>query len=345
MPVRRMRKIVLKRRPRGEPQPSDFELLEEPLPEPPEGRVLIETIWLSVDPYVRGRLNDAPSYTAPVGIGEPVHGECVGRILKSRVPGLDPGMFVIGMGGWQSHFIADPSGLRRLDPREAPLSAWLGVLGMPGLTAYAALFDIADPRSGETVVVPAATGAVGTVAGQLAREVGARVVGIAGGAEKCRFAVEELGFDSCIDRHQDGFEERLQQACPDGVDVYLELVGGAVLWAVLPLMNLHGRIPVVGGIAWYNLPGLPQGPDRTPMLMRQILVRRLRMQGMIVWDHARLEADFHRHVGALLREGRIRYREQVYEGLEAAPRALIDLLSGRTFGKVLVAVSPQHEAS
>jgi len=340
MNAERVRRIVLKRRPKGPPALTDFALEEVRLPEPGPGEVLVRTLWLSIDPYMRGRMSDAPSYAAPVGIGEPMHGECVGVVLESRDRVFSRGDHVIGMGGWQSHFVLPADRLRKCDPEEAPLSAWLGVLGMPGLTAYAALHDIAVPEAGETVVVPAAAGAVGAVAGQLAKLRGCRVVGIAGGPEKCRYVTEELGFDLCLDRRQPDLEERLKEACPGGVDVYFELVGGAVLWAVLPLMNLHGRIPVIGGIAWYNLPEPPEGPDRTPLLMRQILVRRLRLQGMIVWDHAHLEERFRTEVGRLLREGKIRFREHVYEGLENAPQALIDLLEGRTFGKVLVRVAP-----
>ncbi len=340
MSTERLRRIVLRQRPKGAPTTADFALEEVRLPEPGPGEVLVRTLWLSIDPYMRGRMNDAPSYTAPVGIGEPMHGECVGVVLESRCTTLARGDHVVGMGGWQSHFVLPAAKLRRIDPDRAPLSAWLGVLGMPGLTAYAALHDIARPEAGETVVVPAAAGAVGAVAGQLAGRRGCRVVGIAGGEDKCRYVTDELGFDACLDRRAPDLEGRLREACPGGVDVYLETVGGEVLWAVLPLLNLHARVPVVGGIAWYNLPALPEGPDRTPLLMRQILVRRLRLQGMIVWDHAALEGRFREEVGELLRAGAIRFREHVYEGLERAPRALIDLLEGRTFGKVLVRVAP-----
>ncbi len=339
MSTSRARRIVLKRRPVGPPVPEDFALEEIRMPEPGPGEVLVETSWLSIDPYMRGRLSDAPSYTEPVALGEPIHGECVGRVRDSRDPAFGAGELVIGMGGWQTHFVLPGSKLRRLDPEAAPPSAWLGVLGMPGLTAYAAIEGIAKPEPGETVVVPAAAGAVGAVAGQLAKILGCRVVGVAGGPEKCRYLCQELGFDAAVDRRAPGFVAALREACPQGVDVYLELVGGEVLWTVLPLLNLHARVPVVGGIAWYNLPELPEGPDRTPLLMRTILVRRLRLEGMIVWDFEHLRPAFEQEVTALLRAGRIRYREQVYEGLERAPQALIELLEGRTFGKVLVRVA------
>ncbi len=339
-----MKRIVLRRRPVGEPAPADFALEELPRPRPGAGEVLVRTLWLSIDPYMRGRLSDAPSYTAPVGLGEPIHGECAGVVLESRAEGFAPGDRVVGMGGWQDHFVLPAARLRRVAERDLPLSFQLGVLGMPGHTAYAALFGVARPEPGETVLVPAAAGAVGAVAGQLAREHGCRVVGVAGGPDKCRYVVEELGFDACVDRRAPDFAARLRAACPEGVDVYLELVGGEVSWTALELCNLHARIPVVGGIAWYNLAAPPEGPDRVPRLMRTVLVRRLRLEGFLVWDWDHLERPFRTRVGGLLRAGRLRYREHVYEGLERAPRALIDLLAGRTFGKVLVRVHPEPAA-
>jgi len=335
------RRIVLRRRPVGEPVFEDFALEQVPMPRPRAGEVLVRTLWLSIDPYMRGRLSDAPSYTAPVALGEPIHGECAGVVVESLHDAFRPGQPVVGMGGWQDHFVLPAEALRPVEERDLPLSWQLGVLGMPGHTAYAALFGVARPLPGETVLVPAAAGAVGAVAGQLAREHGCRVVGVAGGPEKCRYVVEELGFDACVDRRAPDLVERLRAACPDGVDVYLELVGGEVLWAALELCNLHARIPVVGGIAWYNLPALPEGPDRVPRLMRTILVRRLRLTGFLVWDWAHLARPFRRRVAQLLRAGRLRTREHVYEGLESAPRALVDLLAGRTFGKVLVRVHPE----
>ncbi|GBD44982.1 NADPH-dependent curcumin reductase [bacterium HR40] len=333
------RRIVLARRPTGAPGPEHFRLEEVRLPEPGPGEVLVRTLWLSIDPYMRGRMNDAPSYTRPVGIGETMVGECVGEVLESRASGFARGELVRGMGGWQTHFVLPAKELAKVDPELAPPSAWLGVLGMPGLTAWAALFEVAKPQPGETVVVPSAAGAVGAVAGQLAKAHGCRVVGIAGGSEKCRHVVEDLGFDLCLDRHEPELATRLERACPEGVDVYLELVGGDVLWAVLPLLNLHARIPVIGGIAWYNLPALPEGPDRTPLLMRRILIRRLQLTGFLVWDFQHLEPRFRTEVAAMLRDGRLRYREHIVDGLEQAPRALSDLLEGRHIGKFLVRVA------
>ena len=336
----RTRRVILVRRPKGAPAAEDFLLDDAPVPAPQPGEALVRTIWLSLDPYMRGRMNEGPSYAPPVALGEVMDGECVGQVEVSRAEALRPGDFVLGRGGWQSRFVRPAAQLRRLDPNEAPLSTALGVLGMPGLTAYAALHTIARPVAGETVVVGAASGAVGAVVGQLAKQGGCRVIGVAGGSEKCRYVVDELGFDDCLDRREPDLARRLKAACPDGVDVYVELVGGDLLWAVLPLMNLHGRIPVIGGIAWYNLERPPEDPDRTPQLMRTILARRLKVDGLIVLDHADLEPEFRRTVAPLIRAGRLRYREDVVQGLEKAPGALIGMLEGRNFGKLLVQVAP-----
>lgn len=336
----RNRRILLVRRPVGEPVPDDFRLEEVALPEPGPGEVMVRTIWLSLDPYMRGRMNEGPSYVAPVPLGGVMQGECVGEVVASRSPDFQEGEIVRGHGGWQSHFVLPAEKLARVDPEEAPVSTSLGVLGMPGLTAYAGLRGIAKPMAGETVVVSAASGAVGAIAGQLARLMGCRVVGIAGGAEKCGYVEAELGFDACLDRKQPDLALRLKEACPKGIDVYVELVGGETLFAVLPLMNVHGRIPVIGTIAWYNLKRLPEGPDRSPLVLRTILVKRLKVEGLIVYDYAALEPDFRREVGAWVRDGLVKYKEDVVEGLEKAPEALIGMLDGRNFGKLLVRVGP-----
>ena len=251
-------RVLLARRPQGGVVPEDFRLEQAPVPQPGPGAVWGGPAGLPLDPYMRGRMNDGPSYAAPVPLGEVMQGECVGQVEAEPSPASQPGDFVRGHGGWQSHFVLPAGKLTRLDPTEAPLSTALGVLGMPGLTAYVALREIARPRAGETVVVGAASGAVGAIAGQLARFNGCRVVGVAGGADKCRYVVDELGFDACLDRREPDLAGRLKAACPDGVDVYVELVGGDLLWAVLPLLNLHGRIPVIGTIAWYNLKACPR---------------------------------------------------------------------------------------
>ena len=334
------RRILLVRRPKGAPVAEDFRLDEAPLAELRPGEALVRTIWLSLDPYMRGRMNDGPSYAAPVQLGEPMQGECVGQVEASRADGLSPGDFVRGQGGWQSRFVLPAAQMTRLDPAEAPLSTSLGVLGMPGLTAYAGIHAVTKVTAGDNVVIGAASGAVGAVAGQLARFSGARVVGVAGGADKCRYVEDELGFDACLDRREPDLAGRLKAACPDGVDVYIELVGGELLWALLPLLNLHARISLIGAIAWYNLPGPPDGPDRSPLLWRTILTKRLRVEGTLVYDFAHLEPEFRRTCAPLVQAGRLRFKEDVEQGLENAPAAFIGMLEGRNFGKLVVQVSP-----
>ncbi len=336
----RTRRILLARRPNGAPVPDDFRLDEAALPALRPGEALVRTIWLSLDPYMRGRMNDAPSYVPPAALDEAMPGECVGQVEASRADGLAPGDFVRGHGGWQSRFVLPADKLIRLDPADAPLSTMLGVLGMPGLTAYVGLHAIAKPKPGETVVVGAASGAVGAIAGQLAKIMGCRVVGVAGGPDKCRYVEAELGFDACLDRREPDLAARLEAACPDGVDVYVELVGGELLWAVLPLFNLHARIPVIGAVAWYNLPALPDGPDRSPLLWRAVLTKRLQVEGMIVYDRADLDPEFRHTAAPWVRDGRLRFKEDVVQGLENAPEAFIGMLEGRNFGKLLVQVAP-----
>lgn len=336
------RRIVLARRPQGAPRPEDFRLEEIPLPSPGDGEVLCRTLWLSLDPYVRGRLSAAPSYVAPVGLGEPIHGEAVAEVVASRHPGFRPGDLVAGhVGdaracrmGWRSHFPFPGDWLRRLDPGAVPPRTALGVLGMPGLTAWAALRLIGRPLAGETLVVAAASGPVGSLAGQLARRAGCRVVGIAGGAGKCTWARDELGLDACLDHRAPDLAGRLAAACPRGIDIYVELTGGPMLDAVLPLLNDHARIPVIGTIAERG------GADRLPLL-RRILVRRLLVQGFIVYDHGALAGDFLAELTPLVRAGEIRWREDVVDGLERAPAAFLGLLEGRNFGKLLVRVDPE----
>jgi NADPH-dependent curcumin reductase len=341
MPDLSTRRIIMASRPRGVPQAADFRLEEAKLTPPGEGEVLGRTIWLSLDPYMRGRMSDAPSYARPVPVGGMLEAEVVGEVEESRDPAFRPGDIVAGYAGWQSRFVLPADQLRKIDPGIAPISTALGVLGMPGMTAYVGLKEIARPRAGETVVIGAASGAVGAVAGQMARILGCHVVGVAGGAEKCRYCVEELGFDQCLDRRQEGLAERLREACPRGIDIYVELTGGELTWAVLPLMNQNGRIPVIGTIAWYNLDGPSAEPDHGPQLLRTILVRRLLVQGMIVSDHfSRLRAEFEQAAGAWVKEGRLRYKEDVVVGLENAPEAFMGLLAGRNFGKLLVRVGP-----
>jgi NADPH-dependent curcumin reductase len=334
------RRIVLASRPVGEPKDSDFRLEPVPIPKPGPGQVLARTLWLSLDPYMRGRMSDAKSYAKPVGIGEVMTGGTVGEVVHSNDPRFAPGDVVLGMGGWQEYAIMDGKELRKLDPSAAPLSTNLGVLGMPGMTAYTGLLNIGQPKPGETVVVAAATGPVGSLVGQIAKLKGCRAVGIAGGAEKCRALIDEFGFDAAVDHRAPDFADKLKAACPQGIDVYFENVGGAVWDAVFPLLNDFARIPVCGLIANYNMTELPPGPDRTPQLFRAILTKRLTIRGFIVWDFAAQAREFGTQVGQWLREGKIKYREDVVDGLENAPRAFMGLLKGKNFGKLLVRVAP-----
>lgn len=333
------RKIVLKRRPDGAPVPADFETLEESAKSPEEGQVLLRTLYLSLDPYMRGRMSDARSYAPPLKVGDVILGGTVSRVVESRSDRLAAGDIVAGYTGWQDHPTVDAGGLRKVDPALAPITTWLGVLGMPGMTAYVGLEHIGEPKAGETLVVASATGPVGSAVGQIARIRGARAVGIAGGPEKCAYAVEELQFDACIDRHAPDFAEQLAAACPKGIDVYWENVGGPVWSAVLPRLNDFARVVLCGLIAHYNATEQPPGPDTGPNIMRQILIRRLRVQGFIVTDHASDEPRFRQDMSKWVEEGRVRYKEQIVDGLDAAPRALIGMLEGTNFGKLLVRVA------
>jgi NADPH-dependent curcumin reductase CurA len=302
--------------------------------------VLLRTLFLSVDPYMRNLMAPVgPGYAPPVPLGGVMVGGTVSEVVASRHAGFKPGERVLANAGWQDYALSDGSDLLALGDMARPSLA-LGGLGMPGFTAYVGLLDIGQPRPGETVVVAAATGAVGAVVGQLARLKGARVVGIAGGADKCRHAVEVLGFDDCLDRHAADLPARLAQACPQGIDVYFENVGGAVFDAVLPLLNVNARVPVCGFISHYNDAAPPTGPDRLPGLMATLLARRIRMQGFIILDHYGERFDaFRRDMAAWLADGRITLREDVVEGLEQAPEALARLLRGGNFGKTVVKVA------
>lgn len=341
MPDRTNRKIVLASRPEGAPQPSNFRLEQSPAPQPKDGEVLLRTLWLSLDPYMRGRMSAARSYAKPVEVGEPIVGGTVNEIVESRHAQFKAGDIVLGYAGWQDYAVANGTGLRKLDPSRVPISTALGVLGMPGMTAYTGLTIIGHPKPGETVVVAAATGPVGSLVGQIAKLKGCRAVGIAGGRDKCRHLIDEFGFDAAIDHRSKNFPDELKQACPKGIDIYFENVGGAVWDAVFPLLNDFARIPVCGLIAQYNITELPPGPDRTPQIFRQILTRRLTIRGFIVWDFADHTEAFERDVSTWLREGKIKYKEDVVEGLENAPQAFLGLLQGKNFGKLLVRVAKQ----
>ena len=328
------RRILLKQRPTGMPTLQDFELSEAPVPEPGEGEVLTRTLWMSLDPYMRGRMSDAKSYAKPTGVGEVMTAGTVGEVVTTRHPGFSPGDIVVGQGGWQEWAVLPGALIRKVDPAVAPISTAVGVLGMPGMTAYVGLLDFGRPKAGETVVVSAASGAVGAVVGQIAKIHGCRAVGIAGGAEKCKYVEQELGFDACVDHKAPDLGQRIAAACPKGIDVYFENVGGAVQAALWPLLNDFARIAVCGMIAHYNEPSPPPGPS-----LFDVLRRKLSVQGFIVSDHARRLPDFLRDMSGWVREGKVKYREDVVEGLEKAPEAFIGLLQGKNFGKLVVRVA------
>jgi NADPH-dependent curcumin reductase CurA len=336
----RNRQILLASRPHGEPRPDNFRLVESDIPQPGPGRMLLRTIYLSLDPYMRGRMSAGPSYARPVEVGEVMEGRSVCEVVGSNLPQYREGDIVFAPTGWQEYSLSDGSGARKIDPALGPISYALGVLGMPGLTAYTGLLNIGQPKPGETLVVAAASGAVGSVVGQIGKIKGCRVVGIAGGERKCKYVAEELGFDACLDHHQPDLPARVKAACPEGIDIYFENVGGAVFDAVLPLLNDFARVPVCGIIAHYNDTELPAGPDRVPLLLRSILVKRLTFRGFIVWDFAAQFPDFLRDVSGWLREGKVKSREDVTDGLENAPRELIGLLRGENFGKKIIRVGP-----
>lgn len=331
------RRIVLARRPAGLPVAEDFQLQRLPIPAPGEGEVLLRNQFLSLDPYMRNLMDEVgPVYAPSVRLGEPMVGATISTVVRSRHPDFREGQRVLAYAGWQEYAVSDGADLVPVDGIDPPSLA-LGGLGMPGFTAYVGLLDIGQPRQGETVVVAAATGAVGALVGQIARIEGARVVGIAGGAEKCRHAVDELGFDACLDRNAPDLATRLAEACPDGIDVYFENVGGEVFRAVLPLLNIGARVPVCGVIAHYNDAALPPGPDTTPQLLTAILQKRIRMQGFVITDHYGERFDaFRRQMLAWLEAGAVRLREDRVDGLEHAPDAFIGLLQGRNFGKLVV---------
>jgi hypothetical protein len=334
------RQIQLASRPVGAPTAANFHLATATVPSAGPGQVLLRTVFLSLDPYMRGRMSDAASYAAPVAIGSTMVGATVCRVETSQHADYAVGDWVLAYTGWQDYAVSDGTGLTKLDPKLAPPSYALGVLGMPGFTAYMGLLDIGAPKAGETVVVAAATGAVGSVVGQIAKLKACRVVGIAGGAQKCKSAVEELGFDVCIDHHSPDLPALLAAACPDGIDVYFENVGGKVFDAVLPLLNSAARVPVCGLIANYNATALPDGPDRSPFLMRTLLTKRIRMQGFIIFDdYGHRYPEFAKDMGQWLQQGKITFREDIVDGLENAPQAFIGLLEGKNFGKLIVRVA------
>lgn len=334
------RRYVLAQRPQGMPSDQDFRLEKVAQPEPEQGQVLLRTLYLSLDPYVRGRLDDVPSYSPPLAIGDVICGGTVCRVEQSLHPDYQAGDLVLAYTGWQDYALSDGEGLQKLDANMAHPSYALGLLGMPGFTGYMGLTDIGNPQVGETVVVAAATGAVGSVVGQVAKLRGCRTVGIAGGVEKCRYAVEKLGFDVCIDHRAADFAHQLKQACDKGIDVYYENVGGAVFDAVLPLINTKARIPVCGMISQYNGHHSDHQQDRLPLLMSTILKKRMRVEGFIIsQDYGDRYPEFYAQMSTWLAQGKIVFKEDVVDGLENSITAFQGLLSGKNFGKLIIKVA------
>jgi len=325
------RQVLLASRPQGAPTEANFSVVEAPMPQAGDGEVLVRNTWLSLDPYMRGRMSDAKSYVPPAKLGEPMVGQTVGEVIASRDPRFKAGDVVLTSLGWQTHGVAKASDVRAIDATRVPASYYLGVLGMPGMTAWFGLQEIGQPKPGETVLVSAASGAVGSVVGQIAKAQGCRAVGIAGGKAKCDYVVGELGLDACVDHRSATLLDDLRKACPDGVDVDFENVGGVVLDTALAVMNRHSRIVICGLVAEYSATQ-PYGYTR----MRSVLVNRIRMQGMIVFDWTDRYGEALAGLSRLLAQGKLKYRESIVDGLDNAPRALIGLLKGENFGKQLV---------
>lgn len=337
------RRVVLASRPHGAPTPANFRLEEQAIPTPADGQVLLRTVYLSLDPYMRGRMSDGPSYAEPVAVDDVMVGAVVSRVVESKHAKFAKGDWVLANAGWQDYAVSDGTDLMPLGNAAKNPSYTLGILGMPGFTAYMGLLDIGKPKEGETLVVAAATGPVGATVGQIGKIKGCRVVGVAGGVEKCRYAVEVQGFDACIDHHTEDFSEQLAQACPQGIDVYYENVGGKVFDAVLPLLNTKARIPVCGVIANYNATALPSGPDRLGLLMSTILIKRLTVQGFIIFDdYASRYPEFSADMQKWLANQQMNYREDRVQGLANAPEAFIGLLQGSNFGKLVIQVGAEE---
>jgi NADPH-dependent curcumin reductase CurA len=336
------RRIVLNARPRGAPTASDFLIENDPVPTAAAGQVPLRTLYLSLDPYRRGRMSDGPSYAAPVALGDVMVGDTVSCVAVSRHGDFKAGDVVLGYTGWQDYALSDGKGLTPRSPEAPHPSRALGVLGMPGFTAYMGLLDIGRPVAGETVVVAAASGAVGSVVGQIAKIKGCTVVGIAGGEEKCRYVIDELGFDFCVDHHADDLPGHLAAACTKGIDLYFENVGSAVFDAVLPLLNAKASVPVGGLIAAYNATELPPGPDRLGLMVDTLLRQRIKMPGFNVFDNCGQRwSEFTSAMGEWVQEDKVKVREDVVFGLENAPEAFTGLLEGKNFGKLVIQLA--HE--
>ncbi|HDY8129213.1 TPA: NADP-dependent oxidoreductase [Vibrio vulnificus] len=331
------RQIVLASRPVGAPTAENFALTQSDIPTPAQGELLLRSVYLSLDPYMRGRMSDAKSYAEPVRIDEVMVGGTVCQVEASNHAEFEVGEWVLAYTGWQDYAISNGEGLIKLGKQPSHPSYALGVMGMPGFTAYMGLLDIGQPKEGDTLVVAAAAGAVGSMVGQIGKLKGCRVIGIAGGEEKCQFAKETLGFDECIDHKATDFAEQLAKVCHNGIDIYFENVGGKVFDAVMPLLNTGARIPLCGLISQYNATSLPEGPDRMSMLMAQLLIKRIKMQGFIIFDdYGHRYGEFAADMTQWLAQGKIHYREHLVQGLENAPDAFIGLLEGKNFGKMVV---------
>jgi NADPH-dependent curcumin reductase CurA len=335
------RRFVLAERPEGAPTESTFDLETQDVPSPQEGEMLLRTEFLSLDPYMRGRMSDAPSYAPPIAIGGLMVGGTVAQVEISMLDGFKKGEWVVSSNGWQDYAISDGEGVTSLGNDPEHPSWALGVTGMPGFTAWAGLTKIGIPKAGETLVVAAATGPVGATVGQIGKILGCRVVGIAGGAEKCEYAVQTLGLDVCLDHQSSEFSKELVAATPEGIDIYFESVGGKVFDAVLPQLNTGARVPVCGLVSQYNATSLPEGPDRMGYLMGQILRKRITMRGFIIFeDFGSLYREFAAEMGGWLKAGKVHYREDVVDGLEQAPAAFAGMLDGKNFGKCVIRVGP-----
>lgn len=339
MHATRNRQVLLKSRPVGEPGTDNFELVESPLPEAGDGQYLARTIYLSLDPYMRGRMSGQKSYAEPAEVGKVMVGATVSRVVASKNPRFAEGDLILGYDGWQEYAVSSGEGVRKLDPSQGPISYALGVLGMPGLTAYAGLLDVGRPKPGETVVVSAASGAVGSVVGQIAKIKGCRAVGLAGTDEKCEYVTGELGFDACINYKTRDLDQALRETCPGGIDVYYDNVAGPILGAVLRHINVGARIPLVGLISQYNATEPPPGPNLFPLL-----IKRATIQGFLVSDHFPRTGDFVLDVSGWIKDGRIKYREDVVAGIENAPEAFLGLFQGKNFGKLIVKVGDDPTA-
>lgn len=334
------RRVVLASRPMGEPTADNFRFETVDIPTPKEGEMLLRSTYLSLDPYMRGRMNDAKSYAEPVALNETMVGATVCEVVASENNDYAVGEWVLAYTGWQDYGISNGEGLIKLGKEPSNPSYALGILGMPGFTAYMGLLDIGQPKEGDTLVVAAATGPVGATVGQIGKLKGCYVVGVAGGAEKCKYAEEALGFDKCLDHYAPDFAEQLAAACDKGIDVYFENVGGKVFDAVLPLLNTGARVPLCGLVSQYNATSLPDGPDRMAMLMGTLLVKRIKMQGFIIFDdYAHRYNEFFQEMSAWLMAGKIKYREHQVDGLENASSAFTGMLKGENFGKLLIKVA------